>query len=231
MQGNLAASGAKPAGFDWIARIAALPLADSRAEAIAILVLIPLSLGVAFWNGFPIIFYDTGAYLLEGLGRRVSRRTFAGLFALARLCRRTRKPLVRRFASSRTTAFVMVETARAIAPRIVSAASCGHRLMPRSFTGLPWYVGQIEPDCFAAIAVLSLYLLAFHGAMLEGWRNWLLVAVACARDRRPSVASDFGGYLLQRHPRLSLVLRIAKAEGWPPARIAEPVIGCMMGLA
>ena len=27
-----------------------------------------LFLGVAWWNGFPLIFYDTGAYVLEGLG-------------------------------------------------------------------------------------------------------------------------------------------------------------------
>ena len=26
-----------------------------------------LFLGVAFWNGFPLVFYDTGAYLAEGL--------------------------------------------------------------------------------------------------------------------------------------------------------------------
>ena len=25
-------------------------------------------LSVAIWNGFPLIFYDTGAYVLEGLG-------------------------------------------------------------------------------------------------------------------------------------------------------------------
>ena len=31
-------------------------------------ILAVMFLGVAFWNGFPLIFYDTGAYVLEGLG-------------------------------------------------------------------------------------------------------------------------------------------------------------------
>src|ERR1700690_1201361 len=30
-------------------------------------ILAALFLGVAYWNGFPLMFYDTGAYLAEGL--------------------------------------------------------------------------------------------------------------------------------------------------------------------
>src|SRR5580704_2287451 len=55
--------------LSMLRRIAGAPLTDARAEATAILLLVPITLSFAFWNGFPIIFYDTGAYLLEGLGR------------------------------------------------------------------------------------------------------------------------------------------------------------------
>src|ERR1700677_3298585 len=44
------------------------PLQNPLSEAAGIVLLCPILLSVAIWNGFPIIYYDTGAYLLEGLG-------------------------------------------------------------------------------------------------------------------------------------------------------------------
>src|ERR1700733_11730512 len=64
MSRSFAASPAtKPFG-----EVGSLTVGDSVGEWCAILVLVPLLLAVAFWNGFPLIFYDTGAYALEGLG-------------------------------------------------------------------------------------------------------------------------------------------------------------------
>jgi hypothetical protein len=45
------------------------PIANPLAEAAACILLVPMLLSVAIWNGFPLIFYDTGAYILQGLGR------------------------------------------------------------------------------------------------------------------------------------------------------------------
>src|SRR5271170_7513679 len=230
MQGNLAASGAKPAGLDWIARSAALPLADSRAEAIAVLVLVPLSLGVAFWNGFPIIFYDTGAYLLEGLGRAFLAER-SPVYSLLLDYAGARESLwFVALLQAAATSFVMVETARAIAPRLSLAAMLGIGLGLVLVTGLPWYVGQIEPDCFAAVAILAFYLLAFHGAVLAGWRNWLLVAIASLAIAVHPSHLLLGISLAATIIVYRVVLRIAKTESWQPARIAEPVACCMMGL-
>jgi hypothetical protein len=231
MQGNLAASGAKPNGFDWIARCAALPLADSRAEAIAILVLIPLSLGVAIWNGFPIIFYDTGAYLLEGLGR-VFLAERSPVYSLLLDYAGGRESLwFVALLQAAATAFVMVETARAIAPRLSLAAMLGIGMGLVLLTGLPWYVGQIEPDCFAAIAILAIYLLAFHRSLLAGWRNWLLVAIAALAVAVHPSHLLLGGCLAAAIVVYRVVLLIAKAQSWPRARIFEPVACCVLGLA
>ena len=38
------------------------------ALAPAVVLITPLLLGVALWNGFPLVFYDTGAYVAQGLG-------------------------------------------------------------------------------------------------------------------------------------------------------------------
>src|SRR5258708_17823922 len=46
----------------------ALPVRGTSACALAMAILSLMFLSVAAWNGFPLIFYDTGAYVLEGLG-------------------------------------------------------------------------------------------------------------------------------------------------------------------
>ena len=45
-------------------------LAESRGEALALVLIAPLLLLPAIWNRFPFIYYDTGAYLFEGLTGR-----------------------------------------------------------------------------------------------------------------------------------------------------------------
>lgn len=229
MQGNVAASDAKPAGAEGFARAASLPLSDVRAEAIAILALIPITLGVALWNGFPVIFYDTGAYLLEGLGRVFlpERSPVYSLFLDFGGARASLWLIA--LLQAAATAFVMVETIRAVAPRMSLAAVTGLGIALVLLTGLPWYVGQIEPDCFAAIAVLSIYLLAFHAE--PGWRKWLTLAIATlAVSVHPShliLAAGLGvAIVLYR-----AVLFFVKAKDWPNARMAEPYAAFVLGLA
>ena len=52
----------------WHARIALpdAPLSRFRNELVAIALLVPVLMLPAFVNGFPIIFYDSGAYILGG---------------------------------------------------------------------------------------------------------------------------------------------------------------------
>ena len=45
-----------------------------------------------------------------------------------------------------------------------------------ALTSLPWYVGQLMPDIFLPLAVLALYVLAFHRAVLARWEIGALVA-------------------------------------------------------
>ena len=44
------------------------PISRPAVEAVGTLLLSLCLLSVAVWNGFPIIFYDTGAYMMQGLG-------------------------------------------------------------------------------------------------------------------------------------------------------------------
>ena len=46
----------------------AFPVEGIAVPAVGMTLLSLMFLSAALWNGFPLIFYDTGAYLMEGLG-------------------------------------------------------------------------------------------------------------------------------------------------------------------
>ena len=162
----------------------AAPVAEVRNEIAAVLALTPILLSVAAWNGFPIIFYDTGAYMLQGLGHLfIAERSPIYSAFLAGTGGATSLWLVAT-AQCLITAFVMVEFARAIRPQMPLWAFLALGAVLCLTTGLPWYAGQIEPDCFVAVAPLAIYLLAFFGEGLGPLRKALLVlgaavAIAC----------------------------------------------------
>src|SRR5665213_1779230 len=173
------------------------PLAHPVCEAMAVAVSTPLLLAVAFWNGFPLIFYDTGAYLLQGLGHKflVERSPVYSLFldyggggsSLWFIA----------VVQALATAFVIVETARCVAPRMSIGVFLGVVAGLIVLTGLPWYAGQIEPDCFTAITVLCVYLLTFHVRRL-GWpRTLAILAIgAFAAGTHPSHLLLIAGLVL-----------------------------------
>jgi len=130
----------------------------------------------ALWNGFPLIFPDTGGYLtrpIEGtLG--MGRSALYGLFLYAGV------PFAfwsNAIAQAALTAWLIVLTLRAqglggrpwLALGIVAMLTVG--------TSLPWFAGQLMPDILFPAAVLALYLLAFHAGQHAMWERFALAAV------------------------------------------------------
>ena len=130
----------------------------------------------ALWNGFPLIFPDTGGYLtrpIEGtLG--MGRSALYGLFLYAGI------PFAfwpNAIAQAALTAWLIVLTLRAhglggrpwLALGIVAMLTVG--------TSLPWFAGQLMPDILFPAAVLALYLLAFHAGQLAMWKRFALATV------------------------------------------------------
>src|SRR5258706_14701067 len=75
-------------------------------------------LSAAMWNGFPLIFYDTGAYVLEGLGHvfLVERAPiYAELLFLAG-ARFSLWPIV--ILQALMTSYMILEVARAVGPEL-----------------------------------------------------------------------------------------------------------------
>lgn len=172
----------------------AAPITRPMNEALGVVLLIPILLSVAAWNGFPIIFYDTGAYMLQGLGHVfVAERSPVYSEFLAATGGAISLWLVA-IVQCAITAFVMTEFARAIRPQMslwvflaIAAALC-------LATGLPWYAAQIEPDCFVALVPMAIYLLAFHE--LGSVRKALLcLTAAVAIASHPSHIALGGGMI------------------------------------
>jgi hypothetical protein len=209
-----------------------MALGEIRGEVLAFACLTPLLLAAVLWNGFPIIFYDTGAYVLEGLGGNflVERSSVYSLFL--------------RFAGAgaslwfvvlfqaAATAFVMVQCARAIFPRLGLGLFLILAAALIVGSGLPWYVGQIEPDCFTAIAVLTVYLPGFRTGALGRARVGILVALGgLAAAVHPSHLL-LAGFLLALLAMMKAALRFAKnRSAYPSPRLAGPALVCFLGLA
>ena len=119
----------------------------------------------ALWNGFPLIFPDTGGYLDRplfgtlGLGRSA----LYGLFLYAGA------PFAfwpNAIAQSVLTVWLIVLTLRAnglggrpwLALGIVAMLTVG--------TGLPWFTSQLMPDILFPASVLALYLLTLRAKQL-----------------------------------------------------------------
>ena len=161
-----------------VAAILAPTIDQPLAEISAIILLVPILLSIALWNGFPIIYYDTGAYMLEGLGHVfiAERSPVYSLFLAAAGARISFWSIA--IVQALVTAYVITEFARAVAPRMRLASLVGIGVLLVALTGVDWYVVEIEPDCMAALVILSLYLLAFHARMLGVFRSGLLILIA-----------------------------------------------------
>lgn len=134
----------------------------------------------ALWNGFPLVFYDTGGYIMrmfeEGLG--FGRSSLYGAFLWPGIPLEFWPEIVPQAA---LVAWLVTLTLRvhgfggrpALAATVVVALG--------AITGLPWFTAQLMPDVFLLVAVLGLTLLSFHLTTLRAWEQLALAgAVAFA---------------------------------------------------
>lgn len=164
-------------GWTLARRLPEAPLSSPGNEIAAVALLVPVLMLAALVNGFPIIFYDTGAYVLQGFERIfIAERSPVYSFFLA-YAGGPASLWYAALAQCAIVAFAFVEFARALKPRLSLWVLVIAGLVLTLATGLPWYAAQIEPDCFAAVAPIAVYLLAFHAHGLGPLRSALLAVV------------------------------------------------------
>src|SRR3954463_6090326 len=199
-------------------------------ETLAVVALCPVLLSAAIWNGFPLIFYDTGAYMLQSFGHKFVPERSA-VFSIFLLIAGGGVSLwLVAVLQTIMASFVMVETARAVAPRITLPILLAIGAVLTLLTGLPWYAGQIEPDIFTPLVVLCLYLLAFHPTRLGKARCAALVIIAALSTAMHPSHLGLGVELalLLVGYRLFVALR---RKPWPSIDITRPISAALLGLS
>jgi hypothetical protein len=208
-----------------IRELAGRPLAGFWPCALGAGLLALMFLAPAFWNGFPLIFYDTGAYVLEGLGGvfLVERApVYAELLFLAG-GRFSLWPII--VLQAALLAYVVLEVARAEVPGLTLKGLAGIGLVLALLTGVGWYAGQVEPDVFTPIVILGSWLLLFRAPQLGRLRvRWIIgitgLAVAC----HPSHLGLIGGLLI-------CAALLKSAHRWLPPLPRPRLRAALTGLA
>jgi hypothetical protein len=152
-----------------------------KAEGIPLLlglaILTLLFLAIAIWNRFPLVFYDTGGYLAEGLeGAFLPERSpVYSLLLTVTGGRSSLWPVV--ILQAAMTAYLIALTARTELDRLSLGRLIMLGVILMLATGIGWYVGQVEPDCMTALVVLGAYLLLFRSRVLGLAQSVLVAAI------------------------------------------------------
>jgi hypothetical protein len=203
-----------------------MPVQGTGACALGMAILSLMFLSVAIWNGFPLIFYDTGAYVLEGLGHvfLVERApVYSELLFLAGGALSFWPIAV---LQALMISYLILEVARAEVPGLTLRGLTGIGAGLSLLTGIGWYVGQVEPDIFTPAVILGCWLLLFRGDGLGRARLcWVMgltgLAVAC----HPSHLGLLGGLLIA-----AALLKLAARRDLPKPNLRRGLIGLVTAL-
>jgi hypothetical protein len=211
------------------ADLPAAPLSRVRYELLGIALLCPILLLAAFGNGFPIIFYDTGAYVLQGFDHVFIAERSPVYSLFLKYAGGPQSLWYVAIVQCAIVAFAMTEFARAIKPKLSLWAFLAIGFVLTLATGLPWYAAQIEPDCFTAVTPLALYLLAFHARDLGLVRGGLMVL--CAGFSAATHTTHLGlavGLLM-----MLVVVRLAALvwRSFPRPSVLLPGLACAVAFA
>lgn len=132
--------------------------------------------GVALWNGYPLIYFDTEDYVnMSFTWELVLWRTMP--YALVTWLGKAAGSLwAVVILQALVTAWVLHETVFAFFSQHRFRWLLGLTLALLVLTSLPWYVGQVIADVFSGLVILAAAVLAY-GEHLPRWRRLLLVPI------------------------------------------------------
>ena len=133
-------------------------------------------LAPALWNGFPLIFPDTGGYFTAPILHLPAngRSAFYGLFLDAGLPLAFWPCVI---IQSALVVWLIVVTLRVNGLGGRPWLTAGVVALLTVTTSLPWFAGQLMPDVLFPAAALALYLLAYAAGQLARWERYTLAAV------------------------------------------------------
>ena len=153
----------------------------SRLRAlVAIAAAAALLLSAALYNGYPLTFWDTGAYLEHArtLLPRPDRLIGYSIFIRALSFGATLWPVV--IAQCVLVAWLVWRVARTLLGRVSIASYLLLATVLAVATALPWVAGQLMADVFTPVLVLALFMLLEARDLGSGERAVLLAWSRCA---------------------------------------------------
>ncbi len=148
-----------------------MTIVKQRLNTIAALFAATLLLsGAAIYNGYPLVWPDTGGYI--GLVNLSFRSFFYNLLISPIQLARSLWPVV--FFQSLIVAHLLWLVLRTVFATVSAPAFLGITALLALLSSLPWVTGFIMPDIFTPVLVLSLFLLVFClPRLLPGERKYL----------------------------------------------------------
>jgi hypothetical protein len=167
--------------------------ADTARNVIVLAVSAPLLLWPALWNGYPIVFDDTGTYLSQAIHRYLGwdRPIFYSLFLFPLHLTVTTWPDI--VAQAGLGVFTLRLVQRVLLPFASPWWLVGLIVALSTTTALPWFASQLMPDLFTALLVLALSLAIFAPDRLSRSERFYLVLLSAfaIAAQQSSVALSF----------------------------------------
>jgi hypothetical protein len=154
----------------------------------------------ALVNGYPLVYPDSGTYLLQAIEFRgeINRTPYYSLFLFPFHLRMSLWPIV--FAQAIFCTIFIYFVVRAVDYKrplrflIILTAVLG------LFTSLPWFAGQIMPDVFTGLVILGVFLLAFAWDRWSSAERWFLLVgltgILCFHPSFPPLTMLLTGFVL-----------------------------------
>jgi hypothetical protein len=180
----------------------------------------------AFWNGFPLLEYDTGGYLARWFeGTLVpSRSTTYGLFLAAGWPLDFWPVIILQAAAAVWIIGVLLKVHRFnLHPAGLLAVVAALALT----TALPWVASELLTDIFAGLAVLALHALVWHGYTIRSrQRAALVLFIAFAASTHSATYA-----VLLALSAAALMLWLFNRKLLPGAAVARAAVAMVLGAA
>ncbi len=186
-----------------------------------------LLMAPAFWNAFPLLYYDSLDYItMSAIWRMPVYRTGAyGVFALpARLTGSLWAVIA---LQSAICAYVLLEAARRLVPGLGPARIAAMVLVLLVATSLPWGTSTFMPDALTGVAILATLLLALCHDDLGPVRRWVMVAIlAIGSASHPTHLALLAGLVI-----CMAVMDFLARRSWPfcPMTVRLVIVGLVIG--
>ena len=158
---------APPRPLHDISRIIAWPL--------SLLCCLGALLAPAIWNGFPLVFFDTGGYIAAAMELKLvpGRSLFYGAFLWLTTLgwQFFWGPVV---IQALATLWMIHQVLRHHSLPSGPLATASFCTVLGTLTGISWYTGQLMPDGMVPLTVLALYLTGFHWRKLNRLERFLV---------------------------------------------------------